>query len=61
MFWFLLDILALRRLGLSRPFRYVLLVLLVGCLVAGFIFAAVVLNAVSNKTEVHHVEHHSTR
>lgn len=61
MFWFLLDILALRRLGLSRPFRYVLLVLLVGCLVAGFIFAAVVLNAVSKKTEVHHVQHHSTR
>lgn len=61
MFWFLIDILALRRLGLSRPFRYVLLVLLIGCLTAGFIFAAVVFRAVNNRTEVNHVQHHSSR
>lgn len=61
MFWFLIDVLALRRLGLSRPFRFALLVLLIGCLLAGFIFAAVVLKAATDRTEVHHVQHHSTR
>ncbi len=26
MFWYLMDILALKRLGLGRPFRYIILV-----------------------------------
>ena len=61
MFWFLIDVLTLRRLGLSRPFRYLLLMLIVGCVVAGFIYAAVVLQAVSQRREVPHVQHRSTR
>ena len=32
MFWFVVDILTLRRLGLGKPFRYVLLALILGCL-----------------------------
>jgi hypothetical protein len=61
MFWFLIDILALRRLGLSRPFRYLLLLLFFGCFIAGVIYAAVVVQAVSQRNETHNVQHHSTR
>lgn len=60
MFWFLVDVLALRRLGLSRPFRYLLLVIFIGCLIAGLLYAVVVFNAVRNSSETHHVQHHSS-
>lgn len=60
MFWFLVDVLALRRLGLSRPFRYLLLVIFFGCLIAGLLYAVVVFNAVRNSSEPHHVQHHSS-
>jgi hypothetical protein len=60
MFWFVIDVLALRRLGLSRPFRYVLLAFFVGCLIAGIVYASVVLNAVNERSHVPHVHTHST-
>ena len=41
-FWWLVDVLMLRRLGLARPFRYMLLVLFAGCLIAGLIYTVVV-------------------
>ena len=61
MFWFLIDVLALRRLGLSRPFRYLLLVIVLGCLAGGFVYFAAVLHAIETRSQEHHVQHHSTR
>jgi hypothetical protein len=60
MFWYLIDILALKRLGLGRPFRYLILIVLLGCLVAGVIYAAVVFNALTERSSDPHVQHHST-
>jgi hypothetical protein len=53
MFWYIIDVLALRKLGLSRPFRFLLLIVLLGCLLVGFIYAAVVLKAVSERAISH--------
>ena len=60
MFWYLMDVLALRKLGLARPLRYLFLLLLVGCLVTGIIYASVVFQAISERSEPHHVHTHST-
>jgi hypothetical protein len=60
MFWFLIDVLALRRLGLGRPFRYLILFILLGCLVAGLIYAAVVFHALTERNRAPHVQHLST-
>ncbi len=60
MFWFLIDVLALRRLGLARPFRYILLVFFLGCLVAGLIYTAVVFHALTERNRAPHVQRHST-
>jgi hypothetical protein len=59
-FWWLVDILMLRRLGLARPFRYMLIVFFFGCLLAGLIYAYLVFHAVSERSEQHHVHTHST-
>ena len=60
MFDFLLRVKAMQRLGLSRPFRYMFLVLFVSCLVAGLIYAFVVFNAVRERSHTSHVHAHST-
>ena len=60
MFWYLMDILALKRLGLARPLRYLFLLFLAGCLVAGMIYAYVVFHAVSERSQHPHVHAHST-
>jgi hypothetical protein len=60
MFWFIIDVLALRKLGLGRPFRYLILILLAGCLIAGFIYASVVMKAVSERSNNPHVSPHSS-
>ena len=60
MFWFLIDVLALRRLGLARPFRYLILIVLLGCLVAGAIYAVVIFRAVAERNQVPHVQPHSS-
>jgi hypothetical protein len=59
MFWFIIDVLALRKLGLSRPFRYLLLVFLVGALIAGFIYAMVFVHAVNERNLGHVQSRHS--
>jgi hypothetical protein len=59
-FWWLVDVLMLRRLGLARPFRYMLLVLLAGCFVAGMIYTYVFLNAAIERSHAPHVRTHST-
>ena len=60
MFWFIVDVLALRRLGLSKPFRYILLIFFVGCLLAGVIYVSVVMKAVSERSNTPHVSKHSS-
>ena len=56
MFQFLLRVRALNRLGLTNPFRVVLLVFLVGALVVGVTYACVVLNAVKERRYTPHVQ-----
>ena len=60
MFWFIIDVLTLRKLGLSRPFRYLLLIFFVGCLIAGVVYASIVLKAVSERSNSPHVSPHSS-
>jgi hypothetical protein len=60
MFWYLMDVLALKRLGLARPLRYLLLAFLATCLFAGLIYAGIVLHAVSERSSAPHVHTHST-
>ena len=60
MFWYLMDVLALKKLGLARPLRYLILLFLAGCLIAGIIYASVVLKAVSERSNSPHVHAHST-
>ena len=61
MFWFLVDVLALRRLGLSRPLRYFFLVILAGCVVVGLIYATVVIHAINERSHPAHVHANSNR
>jgi hypothetical protein len=58
-FCWLVDVLMLRRLGLAKPFRYILLVLFAGCLVAGMIYAVVVFHALEERSQTPHVHAHS--
>jgi uncharacterized membrane protein len=60
MFWFVVDILTLRKLGLGRPFRYIILALILGCLCAGLIYTYVFLNAAIERSHDPHVHAHST-
>ena len=60
MFWYLMDVLALKKLGLARPLRYLFLLFLLGCLIAGMGYAYVIFHAVSERSEQHHVHAHST-
>jgi len=59
-FWWLVDVLMLRRLGLARPFRYMLLVFFLGCLIAGAIYTFVFLNAAEERSHAPHVYTHHT-
>jgi hypothetical protein len=59
-FWYLMEVLALKRLGLARPLRYLFLLFLAGCLVAGMIYAYVVFHAVWERSQHPHVHAHST-
>jgi hypothetical protein len=59
-FWWLVDVLMLRRLDLGRPFRYLLIVLFLGCLIAGVIYTVVFLNAAMERRNVPHVHSHHT-
>jgi hypothetical protein len=60
MFWSYLQYLSIKRLGLARPILIVFLFILLGCVIAGFIYAAAVLHAVSERSESPHVHAHST-
>jgi hypothetical protein len=49
-----------RAAGGWRYIRVVLIVILIGCAVAGLVYAVVIFNAVRNTPERHHVEQHTT-
>jgi hypothetical protein len=59
MFTFLLRVKAMHKLGLARPFKYILLVLFIGCVIAGLIYTYVVLNAVRERSHSPYVHTHS--
>ena len=61
MFWFVVDVLTLRRLGLGRPFRYAILVFLVGALIGGIIYASIIFHAAAERGNASHVQQHSRR
>ncbi len=60
MFWLFIRIRALQRLGIAKPARYIILVLLIGCIIAGLIYAAVVLQAVNMRSHASYVHAHSS-
>ena len=61
MFWYWIDVLALKRLGLGRTFRLVILIVFLGCAVAGLIYTTVVFHALIERNRAPHVHHHSAR
>ena len=60
MFWFFIRVRALQRLGLGKPFRYVILILFAGCVIAGLIYTYVFLNAANKRSHSPHVYSHSS-
>jgi hypothetical protein len=57
---FLLGFLFARATGASRIIRALLLVFLLGSVVAGLIYTAVVFHAITERNQAPHVQHHST-
>ena len=49
MFWFLLRVKALNRLGFTKPFRVAFLIVFVGALIAGLIYSYVVFTCAQRK------------
>jgi hypothetical protein len=60
MFKYQIHALAMRKLGLGRPFRVLMLLIILGCFVAGVIYSAVVFQAVVKRSHSHHVQPHTT-
>jgi uncharacterized integral membrane protein len=60
MFWSFLQYLSIKRLGLAKPILVVFLAVLLGCLIAGFIYAAVVFHALTERSRDPHAQHHSS-
>lgn len=50
-----------RAVGGWRYIRIALVVIVLGAIVAGVLYAVIVFNAVGNTPENHHVQHHSSR
>ena len=50
-----------RAVGGWRYIRVALLIILLGCLIVGVLYAVLVFNAVRHTPETHHVQHHSSR
>ena len=57
---FILDVLLLRKLFESRSTRVVLLIVFLGALIAGFIYAYVMFKAVYERSQAPNVHVHST-
>ena len=61
MFKYQVHALAMRKAGLGRPLRDLFLVILLGCIIAGLIYAAVVIKAVNERSHPPHVHAHSSQ
>ena len=61
MFKYQIHALAMRKLGLGRPLRCLVLVVLLGCIVAGIIYFAVIFHAIEQRSNAIHVRTHSTQ
>ena len=59
MFKYQVHALAMRKAGLGRPLGCLFLVILLGCVIAGLIYAAVVIHAVNERSHPPHVRAHS--
>jgi hypothetical protein len=60
MFKYQIHALAMRKLGLGRPLRRLMLIVLLGCIVAGIIYFAVIFHAIEQRSNALHVHPHST-
>lgn len=60
MFKYQVHALAMRKLGLRKPLGCLVLVVLLGCVIAGAIYVAVVFHAVEQRSDSPHVHPHST-
>ena len=61
MWSFIAALLVGRATGGWKYMRAALIVIVIGCAIVGFIYAAVVFNAVRPTPEDHHVQHHSSQ
>lgn len=60
MFKYQIHTLAMRKLGLGKPLGYLMLLVLIGCVIAGAIYFAVVFHAVVERSRDSHVHAHSS-
>lgn len=60
MWSFLTPLLIGRATGGWRLFRAALLIILVGCVILGVIYATIVFRAIGNTPEKHHVQPHTS-
>jgi len=58
---FLMGILFVRATGTARLVRFALLLILIGAVAAGLIYAHIVFNAVNQRSHTPHVHAYSTR
>jgi hypothetical protein len=58
MFDFLLRVKALHRLGMGRPFLTAFIVIFVGAVIAGLIYATIIFQAVSTRSQSPNVHIH---
>ncbi len=61
MFEYLLRVKALHRLGLGKPFRTLFVVVLIGAIIAGMIYAFVVFHAISERSQSPYVHAYSSQ
>jgi hypothetical protein len=61
MLTFIISFLLLRRLGLSKPIRYVLIVLMIGLIVVAIIYAMDLFLTLEERTSPYHVYARSLR
>ena len=61
MFKYQIHALAMRKLGLRRPIGRLALVVLLGCVIAGAIYFAVILHAVEQRSDLRHDQQHFIR
>jgi hypothetical protein len=59
MFEYLLRVKALHRLGMGKPFRALFVLVLIGAIVVGMIYAFVVFQAISKRSASSHVHTHT--